>query len=76
MGGVFKKKKKSLLAKIIGKIKGEPMSFEQRDISPDVTFNDIRTDDDVSDAIASRRNELKAAKHDNSDVAVIMRTGG
>jgi len=67
---VVKKKKKPLLAKILDKIKGESISSEQRDISPDVPFNDIRTDDDVANAIAARRNELRAAQHDNSDAAV------
>jgi hypothetical protein len=68
MGNVIKKKKNPLLNKIIGKVKGVPIPSVQQNISSDVLLNDIRIDDDVVNAIALRRDELRTAKHDNSDV--------
>ena len=71
MGGVVKKKKKSVLAKAIEKFKVDvpkPNSSCEEYISDDVPLDDIRTNVDDLVAIASRRDELRAAKHGNTDV--------
>jgi len=70
MGGVIKKKKKSLFSKIIGKIRSTPPSNEQRDIDSNIPLDDVRTDSDDLAAITSRRKELKTKKHRNKDAVV------
>jgi len=70
MSNVIKKKKKSLLSRIIGKIKGGSFQHGQDDFTSDVPLNDICTNGEDINAIESRRNELRAAKHGNSDAMV------
>ena len=72
MSSVIIKKKKSLLPKIISRIKGEFSSAEQEGISSNVSLDDVRMTDKEMATIASRRNELKTAKWCNSDAVVIF----
>ena len=76
MGSVIKKKKKTLLVKIIEKIKHTSLSDEKRDIEINIPLDDIRTDSNDIITIASRRNDLKNKKHDNSDAMVIFSGNG
>ena len=69
MSGVVKKKKKTLLAKGIEKLIPN-FSNEQEYISSDVPLGDARTNDSELIAIESRRDELRAARHGNTDAAV------
>ena len=70
MGGVIKKKKKTLFAKIVGKIKGEQSPTEQQYIAPDVPLGEIRINNDDAHTILLRRKELKTAKHGNKDATI------
>jgi len=72
MSSVIKKKKKTLLEKIIGKIKADPLPNEERNFASDVLLNDIRINDGDAAFIASRRNDLRAGRHGNSDAMVIF----
>ena len=72
MSSVIKNKKKSLLTKIIRGIYSDPLPGEQGKFSPDVPLDDICITDGDAAFIASRRNDLKAAKHGNSDVTVVF----
>jgi len=68
MSGVVKKKKKSLLARIIKELKLS--SSGEKQLPDDVPFDDVRTNDDDLVVIATRREEIRVAKHDNTDVTV------
>ncbi|MCL2295360.1 MAG: hypothetical protein FWC36_10960 [Spirochaetes bacterium] len=70
MGGVIKKKKKSLLVKIIGNIKEDSLSYKKEGITSDVLTDCIRITEVNTAIITKRRNDLIAAKYDNSDVIV------
>lgn len=72
MVSVVKRKNKSLLAKIIEKIKSERFPPEQC-LALDIPFSDIRLGDDIANSIASRRAELRTAKHGNTDAVVTFR---
>jgi len=70
MGNVIKKKKKSLLSRIIGKIKSDSLTHVQDGFASDVPLNESRTNGEDITAIESRRNELRIDKHGNSDAMV------
>jgi hypothetical protein len=70
MSSVVKKKKKTLFARIIGKIKNEPAQYDQGDIDRNIPLDDIHTEISDLAVIATRRNELRVAKYSNSDVIV------
>jgi len=72
MGSVVKKKKETLLKRILDKIRPELLSHGQRDVDDNIPLSDIRTNSSNFAAIASMRNELKAGKQNNSDAAVIF----
>jgi hypothetical protein len=74
MHGVVKKRKKSILAKIAEHFNPNNPTINQGDIDPSIPLTDIRTNNDEIDVIASRRNELRNAKHENADV--IVKNGG
>jgi hypothetical protein len=73
MSSVVKKKKKTLIAKIIEKAKGESNPQEQEGIALDIPLSDTRTNGVDMETILSRRNELRAMQHSNSDVMVQSR---
>jgi len=70
MAGVIKKAQKSLFARIIGYFKSSPLPNEQEGVAFDVPLDDVRIDEDEAAVIAARRNELRAARHGNSDAMV------
>jgi len=74
MNGVVKKKKKAMLLKIIAKNKRNSSPHEQEYITSGVPLNDIRIEIKDIVAIASRRKELKAAKH-SFDAMVTFESG-
>ena len=76
MGRVVKKKKKSLFAKTVEKIKGKASSNIQDGINSDVSLSDLRISDADMAAIVSRRDELRAAKHGVSDAMVRFNGSG
>ena len=76
MSCVIKKNKKPLLARVIGKIKTEPLPYQQDGVASDVPLNEIRTGDDDIAIIVSRRGELRAVKHGGSDAMVIFNRSG
>ena len=67
MRNVVKRRKKTLLLRIIDKVRGETSSSEQGEIKE---FDNKRTNADEDSSIAIRRNELKTVQHDNLDVTV------
>ena len=69
MGGIVKKKKKTLFGWVVRKIESELTPREEKWSSPGVPLGGIHANDDTA-IIESRRDELKASKHDNSDVVV------
>ena len=76
MSSVIKKKNRSLLAKIIGEIKANPLQREQGNFVSDIPLDNVCIDDDGDAAlIASRRNDLRAIKHGDSDVMVVLEKG-
>jgi len=70
MRGVIKKKRKSWFARLFGNIRSNPSPHEQEDITLDVPLGDVRIDDDEMATIEARRNELRAARHGNSNATV------
>lgn len=72
MSSVIKKKKKSLLAKIIGGIKAGPLPNEEGNFASDIPLDDVCIADGDAALIASRRNDLRAGRHGNSDAMVIF----
>ncbi len=72
MSSVIKKKRKTLLENILGKIKPNLSSIEKRDIKCNIPLNDARIDDVEIAIITSRRNELRNVKHGNSDAIVVF----
>ena len=70
MDSVIKKKKKSLLPRIIGRIKNDSSPHGQDGVVSDIPLDDVSTNSDDIVTIASRRNELKKAKHGNTDAVV------
>ena len=70
MGGVVRKKKKTLFGWVVRKIESELTSREEELISPDVPLDDTHISDDTA-VIEARRDELRAAKH-NSDEVIIL----
>ena len=70
MSSVIKKKKKPLTATVIDIIKRKSTSQGQEDIVSDSHYGDNRTTDNDIATIASRRNELKAMRHENTDAIV------
>jgi hypothetical protein len=75
MCAVVRKNKTSMLGRVIGKLRTVISPGEQRFISPDVPLDDTRSDDDSAAAIEARRDELRGAKHDSSDVTVFVEGG-
>jgi hypothetical protein len=73
MNSVIKKTKKTLLTKIIGKIKADPLSNDKRDMDYIIPLDNNRTYNEDMALIAFRRNELKSVKHDGSDTMVTVR---
>ena len=71
MSRVVRKKKKTLLGKIIKKIESELTPKEYKYISPDVPFNDTLNVEEKT-IIESRRDELKLAEYDNSEEIKIV----
>jgi len=67
MNPIIKKKKISLIEKIIGKIKSD-LSYEQRDINSNIPLGNSLIDDKDIAAIELRRKELLAANHGNTNV--------
>ena len=72
MCAAIRKKRKTLLVRAIEKIKAAILPDEHSFISPDVSLTDNRISDDSSAEIESRRNELRAATHDNSEVTIFV----
>jgi hypothetical protein len=70
MSNVVKKMKKTLFARIIGKIKNDPAHLEQRDIDRNIPLDNIYTNCGEINTITTRRNELRVAKNSNSDVII------
>lgn len=73
MNNVVRRKKKTLFGRVIRKIESELTLREDKLILQDVPLDDIRTNDDTA-IIESRRDELRSAKHDNSDEFVVRQT--
>ena len=71
MGCVVRKQRKTLLSRILRKLKTELSSHEQRTISEDVFLEATRVNDVDNTAIESRRNDIRAVKHGNSDVIIV-----
>jgi len=72
MGSVVRKKKNSLFVRILDKVKAKSLQIEREDPNCDITLSDIRTDSGDLVIIASRRDELRAAKYGNSDAVIIF----
>ena len=70
MNSVVRKKKYTLFGKIVRKVESELSSQQDKPFSVEVLLNDTRVNDADVDAIQSRRDELKSAQLDNSDVVV------
>lgn len=70
MRGVIKKKKKSVFARIVGKIWTAISPCEQASVTSDVPFDDVRISKEDVIAIATRRGELRTSVHSNSDAMV------
>jgi hypothetical protein len=70
MSSVIKKKKKTMLGKILNKIKVKPLPSEQEGINNNVPLADIRIDSGEIATIALKRDELKTAKQNNSNAMV------
>lgn len=72
MNKVVKKKKNTLFGRIVRKIESERASQKEKAISVDTFHSDSCSN--VADAVTinSRRDELKSAKHDNSDVIIFF----
>ena len=68
--GVIKKKRKTLLARILGYFKSDSLPSKQDGNEPDVPLDDVRTDADDVAVIAARRDELRAARHGRSNAAI------
>ena len=62
--------KKTLFGRVIQRIESELASKEKQFFSPNVPLNDNRINDDTA-AIVSRRDELRAAKHENSSEVIV-----
>jgi len=71
MNSVVKKKKESLLARKIGKIKSD-IPYEKRDINSNIPLGESSIDEKDIAAIKLRRNELLAANHENSNVILTI----
>jgi hypothetical protein len=69
MSSVIEKKKKSWFAKIFDKRESNPSPSELDGVGFDL-LGDVRTDDDEAAAIEARRDELRAARHGNSNATV------
>jgi len=67
---VLQKKRKSMFARIIRKFKPAPLPHEQEGMAFDFPLDDVRIDEDEAAVIAARRNELRVARHGNSDAMV------
>jgi RNase H-fold protein (predicted Holliday junction resolvase) len=75
MSSVIKKKKKTLTAKIIERVKGGSNQHKQEDIVLGIPLNVTQMDSKDMETIVSRRKELRAMKHDNSDAMVKLNDG-
>jgi len=71
---VVRKKKRTLFGKILQKvvrrIESELSSQEERTFSSDVPLDDSCECVSDADTIQTRRNELRTAKHDSSDLII------
>ena len=72
---LVQKKKKTLLGRVIKKVGSVVSPCEKVVISAEVTLNDVRTNYSDIAFIEERRNELIAAKHDNSDLTITVDGG-
>jgi len=63
--------KKTLFGRVIQRIESELASKEKQFFSPNVPLNDNRINDDTA-AIVSRRDELRATNHENTDENIIL----
>jgi hypothetical protein len=70
MSSVIAKKKKTLLDKILEKVKKNILPSEQGGINCDIPLADVWTDDEEKNTIISRRSELKTILHGNSDAVI------
>jgi len=71
MSSVIRKKKKTLFGRIIRRIESELTPRDERLISPYVPLdNNCENNSDAAD-IQARRDELKSAKQDNSDMIIV-----
>ena len=70
MGTFIRKKKKTLFGRIVRKIESEFSTRKERIAFPDIPIGDTCSNGADVMEIQSRRDELKSAKHDNSDVIV------
>jgi hypothetical protein len=75
MSNVIKKKKKTLLDKLVAKVKTASAPHEPVDSVGSLPFCDYSTeaDDAEAAAIALRRDELRASQHGNTDATVTIR---
>ena len=69
---VVKKKKKTMLGKLLSKLRTASSSHNPIDSCIPFIFNDDAVDRDTATAIASRRTDIRNAKHDNTDAMVIF----
>jgi len=70
MKSVVKRKRKSILQRIVGKVKENSSTHEQDSSVSDVPLDDIRMCMSDMASISTRRNELKKTKHSKTDTIV------
>ena len=73
MSNFLEKKKRTIFARIVGKIKENATLSEQKDTVYIIPFDDMRSVDDLA-AIERRRNELRNAGHKNLDAIVSFKS--
>jgi len=76
MNNVVRKKKKTLIGRVIRKIESELTSKQKVVISPNIHLNDSTLSDTDVAEIKARRDELKTGKQDGSDVIIVIENNG
>lgn len=70
MSSIVKKKKKSLLAKIIDRLLRGSSLYKQEDMVINDSFDDVRISEDEITTIASRRTEMSISEQYQPDATV------
>jgi hypothetical protein len=76
MNSVVRKKKKTIIGRVIRKLESELTSKQKITISPNVYLDDSTLSDSDVVEIKTRRDELKVGKQDGSDVIIVIENNG